>query len=112
MELRLVCGGAEENHFLFFGVDAGFGADQFDPLLGVFFGGGGEVVVSGGGEEAEDVVHFAFWVFLTRDCGQFGEVDLVPELGFFFVFVDGEEVWAEDEVDWFPGLGAGEGQCQ
>ena len=42
---------------------------------------------------------------MAGDGGDFGEVDLVAQLGLGLVLVDGEVVGAQDEVDGFPLLG-------
>lgn len=44
---------------------------------------------------------FVFGVFEVGDGGEVGEVNLVVEVVFFFVVVDGEGVWVEDEEDGF-----------
>ena len=95
---------AGEKHLALFLVEASLAPDQLDPFLGVAVGLAGEVEVARRREEAEDVGGFALGVALAGGGGELAEVDLVAEFGLVSVFVDGEEIGAEDEVDGSPGL--------
>ena len=50
------------------------------------------------------MVDLLLGVLLARDGGDVGQRDLMPELGFVLVLVYREQVRAQDEVDWLPGL--------
>jgi hypothetical protein len=83
-----------------------------DPFLGLLLGGSAEVVVAGGREDAKDMLDLLLGVLLARDGGDFGEGDLVAELGLVLVAVDGEQIRAEDNVDGLPFLGRLSTRCK
>jgi hypothetical protein len=60
------------------------------------------VVVAGRREDAKDVVHLLLRVLLAGDGGDFGEVDLVAQLGLGLVLVERQAVGAQDDVDGLP----------
>ena len=60
------------------------------------------MVIARGREDAKDVLYLLLGVFLARNGSDFGEGDLVAELCLVLVAVDGEQVRAEDNVDWLP----------
>jgi hypothetical protein len=62
------------------------------------------VVVALGAEEGEDVFGFAFGVALAGDCCEVCEGDLMAKLCTVGVFVNGKEVWPQDDVYCLPGL--------
>ena len=95
-------GGTAEEKFLFLLIDTCFLPYEFHPVPSVFLILGLQVEVLGGREEAEDVLTAALGVFEVGYCGQVGKVDLFVEAVFGDVFVDGEEVGAEDEVEFLP----------
>ena len=95
-------GGTTEEKLLFFLVDARFLAYEFHPVASVFLILGLQMKVLGRGEEAENMLAAAFGVFEVGYCGQVGEINLFVEAFFGNVFVDGEEVRAEDEVEFLP----------
>jgi hypothetical protein len=82
-------------------------SDQFDPCLRLSFGFDLDVKVARRREEAEAVLIGLFGILLPSNGCEFGEVDLVAEFGFIAVFVDGEEVWSQNDVYWFPVLQRG-----
>lgn len=45
---------------------------------------------------------FTSRIFLARNGCEFAEVDLMAQLGFVLVAVDGEDVGSEDDEDGFP----------
>ena len=60
------------------------------------------MVVSCRRKQTKDMLHFLLGIPLARNGGDFGEVDLVPQLGLVLVLVDREQVRAEDEVNRLP----------
>jgi len=72
------------------------------PFLRLAIRRGFEVIISRRREEGEDMLGFTSRVLLSRNGCEFAEVDLMAQLGFVLVAVDGEDVGSEDDEDGFP----------
>ena len=80
--------------------------DQFHPCLSICVAFGLEVVAAFGRKEAEEVLSAAFWVFEVPHSVEVSEADLLEETFFNGRFVEGEKIWAKDQVKGFPLLRA------
>ena len=58
--------------------------------------------IPGWREEPENILSPASWVFKVRDGCEIREADLLEETLLGCRFVEGKEVWTEDEVEGFP----------
>jgi hypothetical protein len=98
----LLAGGAHERHLAFLLVYARRRPYEVDPFLRLLLARRADAVVARGREYAEDVVHLLLRVLLARDGRDLGKIDLVAQLGLLLILVDGEVVWAQDDVDRLP----------
>ena len=100
----LAGGRAHHHHVSLFTVHARLCPYQVDPLLCFSVGSGAEVVVARRRENGKEVVHLLLRVLLSRDGRDFGEVDLVAQLGLVLVPVYRKDIGAQHDVDRLPGL--------
>ena len=72
------------------------------PFLRLAIRRGFQVIISRRREEGEDMLSFASRVLLACNGCEFAEVNLMAQLGFVLVAVDGEDVGSEDDEDGLP----------
>jgi hypothetical protein len=72
--------------------------------LSLYIGGDLNVEIPRRGKQTETMFVRFFGILLAGDGSEFGEVDLMAEFRFVAIFVDGEEVRSQDDVDRLPCL--------